>query len=223
MSRVLLFYERRDAAAWLAHLDTMRLFERAFSRARWPLAWTEDAFNPRPQIVFALPVGVGIETRRDPVEVGLSDTAFELSAAVDCLNHTLVDGVRIVEAGWADDAGPSLMARVSGARYRLEAGGIEQAFRTTFRPGREVVMTRQRKGRRTSVELSSKLFAFEGVSSDAVILTAGAGSCGHLRIDLLLEALVRDGGLTREAALGVRVVRLEVLLDGLFAGQGIMS
>jgi len=53
------------------------------------------------------------------------------------LNHTLVDGVRIVEAGWADDAGPSLMARVSGARYRLEAGGIEQAFRTTFRPGRE--------------------------------------------------------------------------------------
>ena len=67
--RIRLAYERQGSAVWLGHLDMMRLFERAFSRANWPLSWTEDAFNPRPEIVFALPVAVGIETRSDPLEV----------------------------------------------------------------------------------------------------------------------------------------------------------
>jgi hypothetical protein len=36
--RLILYFARRGATVWLAHLDNMRLFERAFNRAGWPIA-----------------------------------------------------------------------------------------------------------------------------------------------------------------------------------------
>ncbi len=221
--RVMLFYERRDAAAWLAHLDMMRLFERSLSRADWPLSWTEDAFNPRPEIVFALPVGLGIETRRDPLEVTLAPHRqdFLPDRALIRLNESLPAGVKVVDWKEGDPGSQSLMARVTAACYRLEARAVGPAFDRTFGGG-PVEVVRQRKKKQVTVDLAPRILAFEACGQDCVILTAGAGSTGHLRLDLLLEALVLYGGLDPQAALGARLVRLSVFLDGDTAGQGII-
>ena len=62
------------------------------NRAAWPL-WSEGAHNPRPDIVFGLPAGCGIELERDPVEVGLATSpdegSFDLEEAVLRLNAAL--------------------------------------------------------------------------------------------------------------------------------------
>ncbi|HPX92985.1 MAG: DUF2344 domain-containing protein [Fastidiosipila sp.] len=222
--RILLFYERRDAAAWLAHLDMMRLFERSLSRADWPLSWTVDAFNPRPEIVFGLPAGVGIETRKDPLEVRLAPEGqlFEPDAALLRLNLSFPAGVRVT--GWqeTDSGSPSLMARVRAAQYRLEAEGIGSAFSRTFAGG-PVEVVQERKKRRIPVDLATRVFSSQVLGENCLSLMGGAGSTGHLRIDLLLEALVLYGGLRREAAQGASVVRLAVFLDGHGAGQGIIT
>lgn len=223
--RILLFYRREGAAAWLAHLDTMRLFERALSRADWPLSWTVDAFNPRPELVFALPVGVGIETRRDPVGLTLADgnQAFDLEEAVDRLNRSFPKDIRVVDYQEEPATGKgSLMARVKAARYLLEAPGLGLAFDRTFSGGEPVVMTRQQKKKKVTVDLTPRLFAWQVGKSDQVTLTAGAGSTGHLRIDLLLDSLVQFWGLDPSAARGSRVVRLEVILDRIDPAQGII-
>ena len=213
--RIILFYERRGAAVWLAHLDMMRLFERSLARADWPLSWTEDAFNPRPELVFALPVGLGIETRRDPLEVtlALDGQALDPDRALLCLNHSFPAGVRVVDWKEGKAGSQSLMARVTAARYRLEAEGIGAAFRQTFAGG-PVEVVRQQKKKRTVVDLAPRILSFEEDGEDRVSFTAGAGSSGHLRLDLLLDALVLHGGLNRNAAQGARLVRLFVFLDG---------
>lgn len=221
--RIMLFYERRDAAAWLAHLDMMRLFERSFNRAAWPLSWTEDAFNPRPEIVFALPVGLGIETRRDPLEVKLvlPGQAFLPDQALKRLNESFPAGVKVVDWAEREPGSPSLMAAVTAARYRIEAEGIGAAFSRTFSGG-PVELVRQRKKKQVTVDLAPRLLSYESCGPDCVSLVGGAGSTGHLRLDLLLEALVLYGGLSEEAASGARLVRLAVFLDGDRAGQGII-
>ncbi len=214
--RIILFYERKDAAAWLAHLDMMRLFERSLGRADWPLSWTEDAFNPRPEIVFALPVGVGIETRRDPLEVtlALDGQIFDPDLALIRLNLSFPAGVRVVDWKEGQAGRQSLMARVTAARYRLEAEGIGAAFGQAFGGGGQVEVEWQQKKKRTVVDLAPRILSFEEGGEDRIFLTAGAGSTGHLRLDLLLEALVLHGGLNRKAAQGARLVRLSVFLDG---------
>lgn len=213
--RIRLAYERQGSAVWLGHLDMMRLFERAFSRANWPLSWTEDAFNPRPEIVFALPVAVGIETRSDPLEVSLhQDQAdFDLEEGLAALNRTLPQGVRIVSSLKLEDVRGSLMAKVRAARYQLEAPGIGEAFRAVFKEGQPVLVTRIHKRKKQTIDLTPRLISLDDWDHDRLVFTGGAGSTGHLRLDLLLEALVQYGGLDQEAAQGARIVRLAVLLD----------
>ena len=63
-------FRREGPAIWIAHLDVMRTFERSLRRADLPLDWS-GGFNPRPKIVFALPLGVGIEAWAELVDVTL--------------------------------------------------------------------------------------------------------------------------------------------------------
>ncbi len=210
--RLILYFARRGATVWLAHLDNMRLFERAFNRAGWPIAWTEDAFNPRPILVFGLPVGVGIETRRDPVEVTL-DSCIEIDSMIEKLNRSFPDGVEIVDWAHAPDTKKSLMSLVKAADYRVEAPSIGQAYVQTFKGGQPVIVPWARKGKVQDVDVASRIFETHEVSGDAIEFKGGAGSSHHLRVDLLLDALVRDGGLSEGDARGARIIRKRVYGD----------
>jgi radical SAM-linked protein len=216
LNRVLLYYARTGSTAWLAHLDMMRLFSRAMNRAAWPLAWSEGAFNPRPDIVFGLPAGCGIELERDPVEIGLDVSnealAFDLEDAVRRLNTTLPESVRVVDAAYTEPVGKSLMSRVFAATYRIEALGVSSAYTKTF-TGAPVMVEHVRKKKTTTVELTSKIMDADVSDDNTLLIVCGAGSVNHLRIDLLLKALVRDGGLSPEGAAGARLVRESVLIN----------
>jgi len=50
----------------------MRLWTRAFRRARLPLRWTEG-FNPRPKMSFALALAVGVESEAEVLDLTLAD------------------------------------------------------------------------------------------------------------------------------------------------------
>jgi radical SAM-linked protein len=56
----------------VSHHDLMRCFERALRRAGLPIAHSQG-FNPRPKVVFPLPMALGIEGRREVVELELSN------------------------------------------------------------------------------------------------------------------------------------------------------
>ncbi len=210
--RLILYFARRGATVWLAHLDNMRLFERAFNRAGWPIAWTEDAFNPRPILVFGLPVGVGIETRRDPVEVTL-EKRIDVDPMIDRLNRSFPPGVEIVEWGEAPDTKKSLMSLVKAADYTIEAPSIGQVFSRTFAGGRRVVVSWVRKGKTKMIDIAPRIYETYDVACDSISFRGGAGSDLHLRVDLLLDALVRDGGLSKGDALGARIVRTRVYCE----------
>ncbi|MFY9395266.1 MAG: TIGR03936 family radical SAM-associated protein [Saccharofermentanales bacterium] len=210
--RLILYFARRGATVWIAHLDNMRLFERAFNRAGWPIAWTEDAFNPRPILVFGLPVGVGIETRRDPVEVTLANR-IDVEPMILRLNRLFPQGIEIVHWEEAPNTKKSLMSLVKAADYRIEAPMIGQSYSLTFGGGRRVVVPWTRKGRTREIDITSRIFETYNICNDSIEFMGGAGSDLHLRIDLLLDALVRDGKLAREDALGARIIRKRVHCD----------
>ena len=56
----------------VSHRDIMRCLERMLRRARIPIALTQG-FNPRPKMTFALALGLGIEGRREVVDLELSE------------------------------------------------------------------------------------------------------------------------------------------------------
>jgi radical SAM-linked protein len=81
---------------FISHHDTMRLFERALSRAQLPVRYSEG-FNPRPRMSLPLPRPVGVATEADVL-------VFELCEPVDAveamtrLGQQMPGGLVLVEA-----------------------------------------------------------------------------------------------------------------------------
>ena len=54
-------YTRDASLQYIAHLDMLRLFERALRRSELPVAHTQG-FNPRMKLVFGLPMSIGLSS-----------------------------------------------------------------------------------------------------------------------------------------------------------------
>ncbi len=72
-------FAKRGDLRLASHHDVMRCLERMIRRAAIPIAYSQG-FSPRPKIVFALAMGLGIEGLREVVDFELTEptTAEEL-------------------------------------------------------------------------------------------------------------------------------------------------
>jgi len=70
-TKVRLRFAKRGDLRLVSHHDLLRCLERTLRRARIPMA-VSQGFNPRPKIVFALALALGIEGRREVVDLELA-------------------------------------------------------------------------------------------------------------------------------------------------------
>lgn len=88
-------FEKTGNAVWISHLDTMRLFQRAFKRAGLPLTHTQG-FNPRPSVSIALPLSVGVESCCELLDFELEGECPSNDEILTRLNDALVAGVKVL-------------------------------------------------------------------------------------------------------------------------------
>lgn len=89
-----LLFEKTGNAVWISHLDLMRLFQRAFQRAKLPLKHTQG-FNPRPSVSIALPLSVGVDSVCELLDFSLDGVSVPCEEITERLNKTLVSGIRV--------------------------------------------------------------------------------------------------------------------------------
>jgi len=70
--KVRLRFAKRGDLRLVSHHDLLRCLERTLRRASIPMA-VSQGFNPRPKIVFALALALGIEGRREIVDLEMAD------------------------------------------------------------------------------------------------------------------------------------------------------
>ncbi len=97
-----LLFEKTGKAIWISHLDLMRVFQRAFKRAGFPLTHTQG-FNPRPSVSIALPLSVGVESRCELLDFALEGEPISDQTVLQGLNNALIDGIRVL-AVYSDGA-----------------------------------------------------------------------------------------------------------------------
>ena len=91
-----LLFEKTGNAVWISHLDTMRLFQRAFKRAGLPLTHSHG-FNPRPSVSIALPLSVGVESGCELLDFDLDGYEVSCREMKERLNAALVAGIRVLD------------------------------------------------------------------------------------------------------------------------------
>lgn len=83
-------FKKYGAMKFIGHLDLMRYFQKAFRRAKYDMKYSQG-YNPRMILSFASPLGVGITSDREYLEIGLnsSDRPEEM---INRLNNVLTEG-----------------------------------------------------------------------------------------------------------------------------------
>jgi len=210
--RVRLRFAKRGDLRLVSHHDLMRCLERTLRRAELPVAKSQG-FNPRPKATFALAMGLGIEGRREILDLELTEP-IPASEVLRRLQAESPPGFDFVEAETLD-AGPGRArpARVVSALYRLaipedrrdEArAAVADLLSRDSRP-----YTRHRPDR--TVELDLRPF----------VRAAAIGDDGDLEFRLKItpegsarpEELVDALGLADLTALGAILIRDDLELD----------
>lgn len=107
-------FARGEETKYISHLDIVKVFERALRRSGIPAAYTQG-FNPHPQMVFGLPLPVGVTSEAEYAD-------FELERKTDpeefarALNFRLPGGFRITGAG-EKRTKKNIMASITTASY----------------------------------------------------------------------------------------------------------
>ena len=95
MQEIRLRFSKTDTAKYISHLDINRAFQRAFSRAKINL-WYTEGFNPHPYMSFSLPLSLGVESLCENVDIRIIDE-IPYDEIKDRMNAALPVGIRIVD------------------------------------------------------------------------------------------------------------------------------
>ena len=95
MREVRLRFSKTGQAKYISHLDTNRVFSRAFARAKINL-WSTQGFNPRPYMSFSLPLSLGVESYCENVDIRIIDDLTDEEIKVR-VNDALPLGIRIID------------------------------------------------------------------------------------------------------------------------------
>lgn len=96
MRSIRIWFNKKDSAKYISHLDLTRCLIRAFRRTDIPL-WYTEGFNPHPHLVFGLPLPLGVEGMRETLDIRLNDDSYPNDKVLEQLNLATVPGIDFIE------------------------------------------------------------------------------------------------------------------------------
>ena len=200
--RLAVVFTKEDPVRFVSHLDLLRLFQRAFRRAKLPLAYSQG-FNPHPLMSFATALSVGFTSRGEYLDVILTED-MKPDEFIERTSVWLPEGVRIVEAFDLGSSRKSLTSAMRSAEYRAAVnfdspvGAEELNSCIDELLSNEIVVMKKTKGgvKPTDIRPMVLGFALEGAKgSTAVFRIKGVLSAeGGLNPDMLLGEFYRRLG-----------------------------
>jgi radical SAM-linked protein len=196
-TKVRLRFAKRGELRLVSHHDLLRCLERMLRRAEIPVAHSQG-FNPRPKIVFTLALALGVEGRREVVELALAEP-MEPSEVLGRLRANAPSGFDWLEA---ESVGPGRPAHAEVVHYLLDNIPGDRFFDASASLARFLAsaswpFTRRRPDRDIAIDLRSFV-----LGAGAELDSAGAGTLrfqmkitptGSARPEELIEALgLRD-------------------------------
>lgn len=208
-TKVRLRFAKQGDLRLISHHDLMRCLERLLRRAQIPVA-SSQGFNPRPKVVFTLALALGIEGRREVVELDLAEP-MEPAEVLRRLRASTPPGL-----DWLDAEGVagSRAAQPESVAYTVEIPADRQdqgrERLTALLASEHWPYTRRRPDRTVELDLRPFLLEAEldslGVLRFRMNMKTSPG--GSARPEEILDAL----GLRDLLGLGSVLVRTEVEL-----------
>ena len=115
-------FTKTGSSKFIGHLDLLRYFQKAFRRARLDMTYSQG-FNPHPLITFAAPLGVGLTSEGEYLDLTLN-SCDEEELMIDKINKAMANNIRVTDFSILPDDSKNAMSVVAAADYiiRLKDG-----------------------------------------------------------------------------------------------------
>ena len=204
MAKTLRFkFSRGEELKYIAHLDILKVFERALKRSRLPVAYTQG-FNPRQKLVFGLPMNMGLTSDSEYADIEFEHDIIP-QEFIQTVNSSIPDGIRILDAV-EQSIHDNIMNQITAARYEIlfeikndsSQSEMDDLVQSMLSKEDILVMKKTKKWLR-SVNIRPWIYSLSACKKDINIFVLeaflSAGSENNLRPDLLMEAFIHETGL----------------------------
>ena len=169
---------------FISHLDLNRTMKSALMRAKLPM-WYSGGFNPRPKIVFFLPLSIGVESICEYMDIMLTEQV-NFDDVKNRFSATLTNEMKIIEV-----YDPIVKFNDIGyAEYKFR---FDESIDTEKMKSPLIVMKKTKSGEK-EIDIQPMVKRYE-YDSDNRTLTAvlNADSENYLSPDYLAKALTHGG------------------------------
>ena len=208
-------FAKEGTMKFIGHLDIMRYFQKVMRRADVDIRYSEG-FSPHQIMSFAAPLGVGLESRGEYVDIEVlsTDSSKEMLRRI---NENMVEGMEALSyRALPDDAG-NAMSLVAAADYEVRfREGYEQEDLEAFFAGipeflkkEEILFLKKTKKGEKEINIRPQIYQMEARPEHKIFLQIATGSAANLKPDAVLRAYAESRGETL-GKFALMVTRLEV-------------
>lgn len=110
-------FSKLGVMKYIGHLDMMRYFQKAVSRAKLPINYSEG-FNPHQIMSFGAPLGLGMTSDGEYMDIDIH-TEIPSKEAIKALNDNMVDSVIVHSFKYLPEKSKNAMAANTASSYLL--------------------------------------------------------------------------------------------------------
>lgn len=218
-------FRKTGIMKFIGHLDVMRYFQKAIRRADVEICYS-GGFSPHQIMSFAAPLGVGITSNGEYVDIEVHSTGTT-AEMLERLNAVMAEGFEIAEYKLLPDTAANAMSSVAAADYTLtfrpgyepEEESAEEWFKklTAFFDQPQVMVLKKTKKGEKEMDLKPLIYdlgviAGNDAAQAQLFMKISTGSASNIKPELLLDAYYEALGKER-SPFAFMVQRKEVYAD----------
>lgn len=218
-------FRKTGIMKFIGHLDVMRYFQKAIRRADVEICYS-GGFSPHQIMSFAAPLGVGITSNGEYVDIEVHSTGTT-AEMLERLNAVMAEGFEIAEYKLLPDTATNAMSSVAAADYTLtfrpgyepEEESAEEWFKklTAFFDQPQVMVLKKTKKGEKEMDLKPLIYdlgviAGNDAAQSQLFMKISTGSASNIKPELLLDAYYKALGKER-SPFAFMVQREEVYAD----------
>ncbi len=225
-------FAKSGVMKYVGHLDIMRYFQKAIRRSQLPIKYSEG-FNPHQIMSFAAPLGVGISSDGEYMDIELKEEVPSKEAK-ERLQATMVPGMDIASFLYLPDDAGNAMSSLAASNYTLTYKHPEnfnftlsklQAGKVKFYDDASTIMIvkKTKKGER-ELDLKPLVYEFDITEEEGEItfhLFVSTGSVDNIKPELVLVHFFASLGLeVDEKAFFIHRIDMLTRVDEKFVSLG---
>lgn len=196
-------FAKQGNMKFIGHLDVMRYFQKVMRRADVDIRYSEG-FSPHQIMSFAAPLGVGITSRGEYVDIEVlsTDSSKEMLRRI---NGVSVEGMEVLSYKRLPDTAASAMSIVADSDYRVTfrqgkepedwegfAAGLE-----AFADQDQILVTKKTKKGEKETDIRPMIHSLS-VDGQTVRMRLATGSVANLKPEAVIRAYMDQAGLVLE-------------------------